>query len=297
MMPLVVELALSTHSRPMVVAKPSIWLLQLGVLGILFVTGASATAPFIIEVLARPVSTGDTTLGTGDSVDIRFNVITNWGTANVSYPDAASLAWVQPFNLSTNVTQSFGTSFSGSWVAADKLRITFNDVAGCTVRPRITAVRILVEGGLRNSTNNSAVSTAVSSMMTGQFVDFRVTEALGVDNGSPNDFQAGDLIVIRFSMPTTYAVGSTMTVAEVMALFSASNFGSNYNANWTATNELSLVYTNVGDVSAVMGVPLLASGGFLQDAAGLSDGNLNNMLTAYPVELGGGWKTGTCTKL
>jgi len=249
------------------------------------------TVPQISSVIAKPASrTEDSTLGAGDTVEITFNVNTSLGLVNASYPDAASLSWVQPFNISNNVTQSFGTSFSGTWVAGNRLRIAFLDTTGCTVRPRLTAVRILAEGNLRNATNDSAASTSTSTMMLGSFVSFRVTEMEAMDNVNNTGVEAGDSVYIQFSLPTIYSAGTTMNESELNSLFGFYGaFGSGINGTWISDDQLSVVMANPG--WAFPGTYVVSTAAVVQDLAGLSDGNLT-AASEGDVRLKSGWKDG-----
>jgi len=250
------------------------------------------TVPQISSVIATPASrTEDSSLGAGDAVEITFNVNTSLGLVNATYPDAASLSWVQPFNISDNVTQSFGTSFSGTWVAGNRLRIAFLDTTGCTVRPRLTAIRILAEGNLKNATNNSAASTSTSTMMLGSFVSFRVTEIEAMDNVNNTGVEVGDSVLIRFSLPTIYSAGTTMNEVQLDSLFGfAGAFGTGINGTWIFDDQLSVVMVDPPG-TALPGSYIISSAALVPDLAGLSDGNLA-AASVGDVRLKGGWKNG-----
>jgi len=239
----------------------------------------------------RSPTLNDVTLGAGDGVEIRFDVPTNWGVMGVSYPNAASLSWLQPFDGVPGNTTSFGTAYTGAWVSTVTLRITFQDTAGCTIRPLQSFVQLLTSGGLKDYANQSVVSNATSGALTGSFVDFRLSRCEAFDGGSPASFANNDGIYMEFSMPTPIPAGTVWNDSQLNNFLelSGSFMGSAYTGVWNTSSKLYITITDVTGgnlvLTNVMGVLATVN---LRDADQLSE-------PSQPMcVLLGGWKTGTC---
>ncbi len=149
------------------------------------------------------------------------------------------------------ISQQLGSGYNGRWVTPAVLEITVSDPLDretFTQNPRnvvvdMTSLTFAVkrDGALRNSQQNSGVSTSQSPPMTGYFgiaPTIQSVTAFPFNVVTDDEYSAGDSIVLVFDEDTDYGNKSVtnptvLKKAEVDALFvSSQNLGSNYRGIW-----------------------------------------------------------------
>ena len=118
-----------------------------------------AVAPSISTLTASDPDDGDTVFGTEDRLTITFDMDTNT-------PPVSSKAELDAL---LSFSSSLGTAYSGVWSDASTLAITISNATGGNPQVGLFTATVKAAGGLKNAAESSAVCTATSPVLTGNW--------------------------------------------------------------------------------------------------------------------------------
>lgn len=205
-----------------------------------------------IKALRAKDRVSPATLANGDAVEFEFYQDVYWGLVNRTFPNPASLSWLQPYN--GNTTAFFGTDYSGYWLNAKTLRVVINNVTGNTMLTEVTRVYINATGELRDFSNTSAAFDGLTPFMKGGFATQAITTVWAVDVSSSSGYFAGDRIDIRLLLTSPFVTNDVASQSEIDRWFVFSqNIGQNYTGVWLDQWTLAVLISDATGANAKIG--------------------------------------------
>ena len=220
------------------------------------------TVPSITAAVADDPDNMDGAFGNGDTLTFTFDVDTNQAPGT-------TLTKAEVDTLFNFGMVSLGTAYTGEWTNSRTLELSITNAAGATP-PAIGdtfTLRTVTEPatatdlapGVRNRLG-SVASSSTSPALTGDFGLPPAPMITGAVADDPDDgdiiFGNGDTLIFTFDVETNQAAMTTLTKAEVDALFNFGtvNLGTNYTGEWTDRRTLVIMIVDAtGSTAPTLG--------------------------------------------